>query len=215
LTADQGCPEKCSYTKEGTDQTEIWCIAKGPYQSDNACSETTSMSILSSMKLLTTEPHLQTLTTNKLSTLPNCITTELPLPSSMRVLTTELPLQTATANTISTTQLIITTEPPPQTPNVTTRVKVKYEEDGEIFEQEDVYNNVTGEAKIIVPAHGNNSAIEVIMQESTVRKILSLLTFESNINIFQGTLVTAGYHSCEVSSVPDHINTAAIQVGLD
>ena len=167
LTADQGCPGKCSYTKKGTDQTEIWCFAKGPYQSDNVCSSTastTTMSILSSINLVTTEPYLRTIITNKMSTLP----------SSTRVLTTELPLKTATTNTISTAQLI-TTEPPPQTPNVTIRVKVKYEEDGEIFEQEDVYNNVTGEAKITVPAHGNNSAIEVIMQESTVSKIIKFV----------------------------------------
>ena len=54
-------------------------------------------------------------------------------------------------------------------------MKVQYEEDGEIFEQEDVYNDVTGEAKIIVPAHGDNSAIEVIMQESTVCKIIKFV----------------------------------------
>ena len=64
-----------------------------------------------------------------------------------------------------------TTIPPPKTPNDTIRIKTQYEENGVIFEQEDSYNNITGEAKIVVPAHGNNSAVEVIMQESTVSHI--------------------------------------------
>jgi hypothetical protein len=68
----------------------------------------------------------------------------------------------------------MTTEPPPETPSPSTRIKIQYEEDGEVFEQEDTYNNVTGEAKIAVPAHGNNSAVEVIMQESTVSKTINL-----------------------------------------
>ena len=38
-----------------------------------------------------------------------------------------------------------------------------------------------------------------------------MLTFELNFDIYQGTLVTAGDQSCEVTSVPDDINTAAIQ----
>ena len=70
-----------------------------------------------------------------------------------------------------------------------------YEEDGIIVEQEDSYNNVTREAKIVVPAHGNNSAIEVIMQEST--------------------MVTAGDDFCQLSSVPDNIETASMEVNAD
>ena len=63
----------------------------------------------------------------------------------------------------STTVVFTPDEPPPSK-----RVKVQYEEDGEVFEQEDTYNNVTGEATITVPAHGNNTAVEVILQEATV-----------------------------------------------
>ena len=70
-----------------------------------------------------------------------------------------------------------------------------YEENGEIIEQEDSYNNVTGEAKIVVPAHGNNSAIEVIMQEST--------------------MVTADNNFCQLSSVPDNIETGSMEVNAD
>ena len=67
-------------------------------------------------------------------------------------------------------------------------MKVQYEEDGEIFEQEDVYNDVTGEAKIIVPAHGNNSAIEVIMQESTVSKIIKFVDIRVKYLYFSGNI---------------------------
>ena len=70
--------------------------------------------------------------------------------------------------------LPLSDESPPETPSPSTRIKIQYEEDGEVFEQEDTYNNVTGEAKIVVPAHGNNSAVEVIMQESTVSKTINL-----------------------------------------
>ena len=50
---------------------------------------------------------------------------------------------------------------------------VAYEEDGIVVEQEDSFNNQTGEAIIAVPPHGNNSQLTVIMQESTVRKLMS------------------------------------------
>ena len=55
-------------------------------------------------------------------------------------------------------------ESPP--PSLT--VRVGYVEDGEVFEQEDTFNNVTGEATINVPAHGNLTEINIVMQESTV-----------------------------------------------
>ena len=85
--------------------------------------------------------------------------------------TTQRISQSITTNSSSTSQPTTvrrTTEPSPDAPPASTKVRVKYEENGEIFEQEDTYNNVTGEASISVPAHGNNSAVEVIMQESTV-----------------------------------------------
>ena len=65
------------------------------------------------------------------------------------------------------TASLTTIEPPPKAPPASSRIKIQYEEDGEVFVQEDTYNNVTGEAKIVVPAHGDNSAVEVIMQEAT------------------------------------------------
>ena len=38
-----------------------------------------------------------------------------------------------------------------------------------------------------------------------------MVTFEKTFDIYQGTLVTAGDQSCEVTSVPDDINAAAIE----
>ena len=95
----------------------------------------------------------------------------------------------------ATTTPAATTEPPPDIPEPSTEVRVLYEEDGIIVEQEDSYNNVTREAKIVVPAHGNNSAIEVIMQESA--------------------MVTADDDFCQLSSVPDNIETASMEVNAD
>ena len=108
LTEDRDCPEDCSYTKDGTDQSDTWCIKPGPYQAELTCPATTTA-------------HMST----HMSTQPTA-----PPPSSI--------------------------------------VRVQYEEDGEIFEQEDTFNNVTGEAKLSVQAHGNNSAVEIIIQEATV-----------------------------------------------
>ena len=111
---------------------------------------------------------------------------------------------------ISAPTTVSSTKPPPPASSPSSRVKVQYEEDGEVFEQEDTYNNVTGEATISVPAHGNNSALEIIMQESSVSKGIkaekSLMT-----KYFQGTLVTAGEHLCQVASIPENTNAAAIQ----
>jgi hypothetical protein len=51
---------------------------------------------------------------------------------------------------------------------------MQYELDGEVFEQEDTYNNVTGEAKLSVTDHGNKSAVDIIIQESMVSKTINL-----------------------------------------
>ena len=67
-------------------------------------------------------------------------------------------------------------------------VEVRYEEDGEIFAQENWYSNVTGEAVLIVPAHGNNSAVQVIMQGAT------LLTAGDNICQGKSLLARDGLH---------------------
>ena len=95
----------------------------------------------------------------------------------------------------ATTTPAATTEPPPDIPEPSTEVRVLYEEDGIIVEQEDSYNNLTREAKIVVPAHGNNSAIEVIMQEST--------------------MVTVDDNFCQLSAVPDYIETNSMEVNAD
>ena len=100
--------EKCSYLKDGSDPSEIWCIKDGPYNGEDVCPATAS--------------------TQQISTEPSV----------------------------------------PPTPSPSTRVKIQYAENGEVFEQEDTYNNVTGEATLSSPAHGNNSAVEVIIQENTV-----------------------------------------------
>ena len=104
MSEDRGCPEGCSYTKDGTDQSDTWCIKPGPYRAERTCPAT------------------------------------------------------ATAH--------MSTQPSAPPPSII--VRVQYEEDGEIFEQEDTFNNVTGEAKLSVQAHGNNSAVEIIIQEATV-----------------------------------------------
>ena len=47
-------------------------------------------------------------------------------------------------------------------------IRIGYVEDGIVFEQEDTFNNITGEATINVPAHGDLSEINIVMQQSTV-----------------------------------------------
>ena len=44
-----------------------------------------------------------------------------------------------------------------------------------MFEQEDTFNNVTGEATINVPAHGDLTEINIVMQQSTVSTLILLL----------------------------------------
>ena len=98
--------------------------------------------------------------------------------------------------TITATTTTITTEPPPDIPEPSTQVRVLYEEDDIIVEQEDSYNNLTREVMIVVPAHGNNSALEVIMQES------NMVTMTDN-------------DLCQFSSVPDNIETGSMEVNAD
>ena len=78
--------------------------------------------------------------------------------------------KTSTIQSTLSTQTVSTESLVPETPNVTMSIKLQYEEDGVVYEQEDSYNNVTGEARIVVSAHNNNSAVEVLMLESTVSR---------------------------------------------
>ena len=87
-------------------------------------------------------------------------------------LTKEDTLAPKPTSAISGSTIIMSTEAAPRAPEPSVKIRVQYEENGEIFEQEDTYNNVTGEATISVPAHGDNSGVEVIMQESTVKMAL-------------------------------------------
>merc|ERR1712179_41487 len=41
LTDEAGCPEGCSYTREGSDDT--WCFKAGPYNYHSTCQEATTM----------------------------------------------------------------------------------------------------------------------------------------------------------------------------
>ena len=104
MTENRGCPEGCSYIKDGLDKSDTWCIKPGPYSFELTCPATAT-------------PQMST---------------------------------------------------QPADPSPTTRVTIQYEEDGEVFEQEDMFNNMTGEATLSVPAHGNNSAVDIIIQEATV-----------------------------------------------
>ena len=70
-----------------------------------------------------------------------------------------------------------------------------YEEDGVIIEQKDTFNNETGEARLSVPAHGNNSAIDVILQE--------------------GSMVTSSNDFCQLSDVPENIETGSMETNAD
>ena len=145
--------------KDGEDENEIWCLKQGNYDYEDKCTEKDAT--------ITTSNPLQTLTSKDdssttLSTVSILTTTK---QLSEAVSTTD-PIPTNTS--LGTTVLKTTTEPPPPTPNITMKVKIRYEENGEVIEQEDTYNNITGEAKLVIPAHGNNTALEIVMQESTV-----------------------------------------------
>jgi len=83
---------------------------------------------------------------------------------------------------------------PPPDPAVKS-VGVFYEEDGVIIEQKDTFNNETGEARLSVPAHGNNSAIDVILQE--------------------GSMVTSSNDFCQLSDVPENIETGSMEANAD
>ena len=44
------------------------------------------------------------------------------------------------------------------------------EENGEIYEQVDSFNNVTGEVEIEVPPHGDREPMQILLDPSTVRQ---------------------------------------------
>ena len=171
MTEDRGCPDGCSYTKDDSDDSETWCFKEGPYQKDHTCWETASSESMSSA-LVSSVPSL--VSTSTASTSIAATSSSVPRSDIQKSTAMASEVTTATGTSTKPTSPMITTELPPNTPSPSTRIKIQYEEDGEVFEQEDTYNNVTGEAKIVVPAHGNNSAVEVIMQESTVSKTINL-----------------------------------------
>ena len=79
--------------------------------------------------------------------------------------------KTSTTSTSSTTTTATTTEKPaPELLDMGTKTKIAYMEDGEIFEQQDNFNNISGEAIVEVPPHGNLTELSVILQPSTVSK---------------------------------------------
>ena len=63
------------------------------------------------------------------------------------------------------------TQPPPELPDEGTKTRIAFMENGEVFEQQDNFNNISGEAVLSVPPHGNLSELTVVLQPSTVRKL--------------------------------------------
>ena len=74
---------------------------------------------------------------------------------------------TKEALNLSTTE-IVTEPPPPELPDEGTKTKIAFIENGEVFEQQDNFNNISGEAVVSVPPHGNLSQLTVVLQPSTV-----------------------------------------------
>ena len=70
-----------------------------------------------------------------------------------------------------TTTVVVMEQPPPELPDVGIKTKIAFLENGEIFEQQDNFNNISGEAVINVPPHGNLSQLTVVLQPSTVSKL--------------------------------------------
>ena len=60
------------------------------------------------------------------------------------------------------------TPSPPELPDEGTRTKIAFIENGEVIEQKGNFNNISGEAVLSVPPHGNMSELTVVLQPSTV-----------------------------------------------
>ena len=59
----------------------------------------------------------------------------------------------------------------PESPPRSIESKVSYLEGTDIIEQKDSYSNISREAVLEVPPHGNNSELTIIMQPTTVSSI--------------------------------------------
>ena len=79
-------------------------------------------------------------------------------------------MSTSARNTTRTVGETVTEPPPPELPDEGIKTKLAFIENGEVFEQEDNFNNISGEAIVSVPPHGNLSELTVVLQPSTVSK---------------------------------------------
>merc|ERR1712096_85192 len=121
LIQNGGCPEGCSYMKDGSDPSDVWCMGVGDYQGDDVCPA-------SSTQHMTTEVHAAPSSTQQTT------------PTSKQQITPSSTQQTNPFSTQQSTTTITTEVPPPPPPPPSTRIKTQYEEDGEVFEQEDTFN---------------------------------------------------------------------------
>ena len=78
---------------------------------------------------------------------------------------------------ISKTSIAPSTDP--ESPENSIKSRVGYLEGTNIIEQTDSYSNISREAFLEVPPHGNNSELTIIMQPTTVS---SIDTFTNMIN---------------------------------
>ena len=90
---------------------------------------------------------------------------------------------TSTSSTLISTPIkTVTTQPTPELPDEGTKTRIAYMENGEVFEQKDNFNNISGEAVVSVPPHGNLSELTVVLQPSTVSKICINMGSDLHLN---------------------------------
>ena len=75
-------------------------------------------------------------------------------------------------HTLTSLSTNVFSQPPPELPDEGTKTKIAFIENGEVIEQRGNFNNISGEAILSVPPHGNMSELTVVLQPSTVGNFL-------------------------------------------
>ena len=143
---DADCLGGCAYTKEDDASESVWCFATGPFPASNECPASSSK-------------------TSPLSTMEPETTSFEFLSSSTLIVDTPQHLPQTEYSSITT---ITITQPPPELQDEGTKTSIAFLENGEVIEQRDSFNNISGEAVLSVPPHGNMSELTVVLQPSTV-----------------------------------------------